>query len=130
MGWVLDRRDGRAGFAVLAMLALFLQLAVPQGFMLARDGGQPVVVICTGHGPLLAPTDDHGVPAKAPKSRPDAACAFAGHGGTPTEAPLLALAEVRFEPLEIPAGPTLSTTPGRGLAAPPPPSQGPPTRLL
>lgn len=126
MGFGMNRRDGRAGFAVLAMLALFLQLAVPQGFMLARSGGQPAIVICTGHGPLLARVDDHGVPAKAPKPKPDGTCAFAGHGGTPTEAPQLTLAAVRFERLAAPAVPPLSTTPGRGLAAPPPPAQGPP----
>jgi hypothetical protein len=124
MGWTRDRREDRAGIAVLAMLALFLQLAVPQGFMLARDGGQPTIVICTGHGPLLAPTDNHGLPAKAPK--PGAVCAFAGHGGTPTAAPTLTLTAVRFEQAAAPVQPLLSTTPGRGLAAPPPPSQGPP----
>jgi len=126
MGWTRNKADKRAGFAVLAMLAFFLQLAVPQGFMLARAGGQPAIVICTGHGPLLAAADDHGVPAKAPKPRPDGTCAFAGHGATPTEAPLLTLAAVRFEPLAAPAAPEPSTAPGRGLAAPPPPSQGPP----
>src|SRR5665213_2821876 len=93
-----NRRDDRAGIAVLAMLALLLQLAVPQGFMLARDAGQPAIVICTGHGPLLAPAADHGLPTKAPKS--GGACAFAGHGGTPTPAPLLALAALHFEPSE------------------------------
>jgi hypothetical protein len=110
------------------MFALLLQLAVPQGFMLARDAGQPAIVICTGHGPLLATAGDHGLPGKAPKS--GGACAFAGHGGTPIPAPMLALAEVRFEPTAAPAAPQVSTTPGRGLAAPPPPSQAPPIRLL
>jgi hypothetical protein len=130
MSWVWGRRDGRAGFAVLAMLALFLQLAAPQGFMLARDAGRPTIVICTGHGPLLAPVDDHGVPAKAPKSKPGAMCAFAGHGGAPTPTPVPVLAAIRFAPLTTLAPSTLSATPGRGLAAPPPPSQGPPTHLL
>ena len=126
MGRTCNRADKRAGFAVLAMLALFLQLAVPQGFMLARAGGQPAIVICTGHGPLLAAADDHGGPAKAPKPKSDGTCAFAGHGATPTEAPLLTLAAVRFERIAALAAPRLSPTPGRGLAAPPPPSQGPP----
>lgn len=129
MSW-RDKTDNRAGLAVLAMLALLLQLAVPQGFMVARDAGQPVIVICTGHGPLLAPADDRGLPAKAPKPKPSAMCAFAGHGGTPMPTRALALAEVRFEPAVAVAPPSLSATPGRGLAAPPPPSQGPPTRIL
>jgi hypothetical protein len=130
MGWLRDKADDRAGFAVLAMLAFLLQLAVPQGFMLAQTGGQPVIVICTGHGPLLAPIDDRGLPAKAPKPKPGAICAFAGHGGTPTPAPILALAAIRFEPAVAIAQPSLSTAPGRGLAAPPPPSQAPPIRIL
>ena len=29
MGWLRDKADDRAGFAVLAMLAFLLQLAVP-----------------------------------------------------------------------------------------------------
>jgi len=128
MGRAWNRVDHRAGLAALAMFALLLQLAVPQGFMLARNAGLPAIVICTGHGPLLAPAGDHGIPAKAPK--PGGTCAFAGHGGTPTPAPLLALVEARFEPIETLAPPQLSTTAGRGLAAPPPPSQGPPSRLL
>jgi hypothetical protein len=107
------------------MLALFLQLAVPQGFMLARDGGRPTIAICTGHGPLLAPADDHGLPAKAPKPAPT--CPFAGHGGTPTTAPLLTLTSVRFEQSAAALTlPITSVMPGRGLAAPPPPSQAPP----
>jgi hypothetical protein len=128
MSWLRDKADNRAGFAVLAMLALLMQLAVPQGFMLARDAGQPVIVICTGHGPLLVPTADRGIPAKAPK--PGGTCAFAGHGGTPTVAPALLLAVVRFEPAIAIAPPGLSTTPGRGLAAPPPPSQAPPAASI
>jgi hypothetical protein len=130
MSWARDRADGRAGFAVLAMLALMLQLAVPQGFMLARDAGQPVIVICTGHGPLLAPIDAHGAPSKTPKPKAAAMCAFVGHGGTPSVAPTLALTAIRFEPAVAVAPPSVSTAPGRGLAAPPPPSQAPPTRIL
>jgi hypothetical protein len=127
MGQASNRADQRAGVAVLATLALLLQLAIPQGFMLARDAGQPAIVICTGHGPLLA-VGDHGLPGKAPKQ--GGVCAFAGHGGTPTPAPLLALASVRFAPSEARAIAAISATPGRGLAAPPPPSQAPPTRIL
>ncbi len=127
MGRAWNRTEHRAGFAVLAMFALLLQLAVPQGFMLADDAGQPAIVICTGHGPLLAPRNQ-GLPGKAPKQ--NGPCAFAGHGATPTPAPMLAPVEVRFEAIDAAAAPSISATPGRGLAAPPPPSQGPPTRLL
>jgi hypothetical protein len=97
--------------------------------MLARDAGVPAIVICTGHGPLFAPADDHGAPAKAPKGKGGSVCAFAGHGGTPTATPLLALTPVRFDQAARVASGRPPTTPGQGLAAPPPPSQAPP-RIL
>jgi hypothetical protein len=131
MTWARGSRvDERTGFALLAMLALVLQLAIPQGFMLASDHGQAAIVICTGHGPLLAPVDDHGFPLKAPKPKSNATCAFAGHGGTPTATPVLALTATRYETAAPIESLDVSATPGRGLAAPPPPSQGPPTRIL
>ncbi len=117
----------RAGLALLAMLALFLQLAVPQGFMVASDHGQPAIVICTGHGPLLAQVDEHGVPIKAPK--PGSVCAFAGHGGTPIATPQQAPIAVRFESIAAAEQTRAAFVVGQGLAAPPPPSQGPPAVL-
>ena len=64
----------------LALLALFLQGVTPAGFMVAREDGRATIVICTGHGAAHSLEDLAGHPAKAPKSRPDAPCAFAGHG--------------------------------------------------
>ncbi len=90
MGWT-DRHD-RIAVALLATLAFLVQLAAPQGFMLASANGAPSIVICTGHGPLLAPGDDHGLPDKGRKQT--GACAFAGHGGAPA-LPELGLCSVR-----------------------------------
>jgi hypothetical protein len=123
--------EGMRRWAVcLALLALFLQGAAPAGFMLAREDGRATIAICTGHGAAHSLADLSGHPAKAPKSKPDAPCAFAGHtaaAATPIAAliavpiarPSSKLAVVRFD-----------LTPGRGLAAPPPPSQGPPQLTL
>jgi hypothetical protein len=118
----------RAAFLTLAMLALVVKVAVPTGFMVASPGsgaGFPLV-ICTGHGPMIAhPNGEKG----GEKARSDAPCAFAGHAvsaAPPISAPLpgsFFFANV----LASPAGVRLA--PGRGLAAPPPPSQGPPTLL-
>jgi len=119
-------RTGRRFFVALAALALMLQILVPPGFMVS-DGPSHAIVICTGHGPITSPLDDHGRPAKSPKDKSDHACPFAGHGGTP-----LSLSQQPVERIVMVShvarapGPVADLAPGRGLAAPPPPSQGPP----
>lgn len=118
------RGFGRAGL-VLALLALMLRAAVPAGYMVAQDHG-PHLVICSGHAAVAAETGDK--PSKD-RQKPDQPCAFAGthvaleapvvpapvpHAQAPTKTVVLARAAL---------------SPGRGLAAPPPPSTGPPARL-
>ncbi|HEX4197704.1 MAG TPA: DUF2946 family protein [Caulobacteraceae bacterium] len=121
--------SGKAGetrrlAAVVAMLALMLQVMVPAGFMVSATPGGPAIVICTGHGPLLVHTD-HGQPARSPASK-SGACAFAGHGGAPLAPAPLALAGVRFEAFVPAFIARVPVYPGRGMAAPPPPAIGPP----
>ena len=136
LGFAGKSAVARSWFLSLTAFALLLQLAVPQGFMpggSARIAGfdAPALVICTGHGPLLG-LDGHGKPGKAPsRSNPDAPCGFAGHGAA--AAPPLSLLlstqttvlAARTEPLRV-----FDLAPGLGLAAPPPPAQGPPIRLI
>jgi len=114
----------------LALLALFLQGAAPAGFMLAREDGRATIAICTGHGAAFSLADLAGHPAKQPRSRPDAPCAFAGHGvaAAPPLAALIASPVGRSAPVLVLEPSDLA--PGRGLAAPPPPSQGPPQLIL
>src|SRR5579871_167780 len=120
----------RARFAALATLALALQLAVPPGFMVApRAAGGPAIVICTGHGPQLAEPGDRGGPAKAPTGKMASLCPFVGHAGVPTIAPPVALRGAAFVAYADAPALVAHTAPGRGLAAPPPPSQAPPRRL-
>lgn len=134
MGAMFDpgrsRKGARTWAAGLAMLALFLQVLVPQGFMAAREGGLPAIVICTGHGPVLNRDDLGGHPSKAPKSRSDVVCGFAGHGASvaPPSTPDAPRASMHHVPDVV--APQADLVPGRGLAAPPPPSQGPPDRLV
>lgn len=114
----------------LALLALFLQGVAPAGFMLAREDGRATIAICTGHGAAHSLADLAGHPAKQPQSNPDAPCAFAGHG-VATSPPLAALiASPVGRPDAPPVAARVDLTPGRGLAAPPPPSQGPPQPTL
>ncbi len=114
--------------AAFAAVALLLQISVPQGFMVAGGADRPTLTLCTGHGPLLI---EGKVPAPAPpKSRHDAPCAFAGHGTALAPPGLIAVMGVAVIDPDLARGaaePDL--VPGRGLAAPPPPSQGPPLSL-
>ena len=114
----------------LAMLALAFQFAIPSGFMVARGADGPAIVICTGHGPLLAHHGERGQPGKSPSSNSGGVCAFAGHGGAPVAPPVLSLIGARFEALAVLPAARPDLAPGRGLAAPPPPSQGPPASLI
>jgi hypothetical protein len=124
-----------SGVAVtLATLALFLQVLVPAGTMVAREGDQTFLTLCTGHGPLMiAAADDASGGKKAPPAgkTSDAPCAFAGHA-PPVPLPTVAPLE---RPARAPAPlaaltPASRPAPDRGLAAPPPPSQAPPTLLI
>ncbi len=121
---------GRPWVVCLAVAALWLQGIAPAGFMVARQGERATIVICTGHGPARSLADLTGSPAKAPRSKPDTTCAFAAHGvgAAPQIAALVARPFSR--PVPAVARPESDLAPGRGLAAPPPPSQGPPTLIL
>jgi hypothetical protein len=128
MAWAARRiAIGRRWFIALAALALTVQFLVPQGYMVSADRGSPGLVICTGHGPLRL-FDTHRAPGKAPKSS-DAPCAFAAHV-TATPPPAMSLALASFGYVDPPVTRTFDLAPGRGLAAPPPPSHAPPYVLI
>ncbi len=121
--------EGRIA-ACLAMLALFLQVAVPPGFMVGRTDSGPAIVICTGHGPLQIGQDGPGKPGKPSKATQAGACVFAGHGGFAPPPGLANPASRRIARIVETAVSELDLLPGRGLAAPPPPSQGPPSLTI
>jgi hypothetical protein len=131
MDWMRNRSGGWRGVALtLTVLALVLKILVPPGFMPAQPGERALITICTGHGPLVVAPDKHGGP-KAPASKKnDAPCLGAGNISPPSPA-AFALAEppLGFAVVRAPLGRALDMAPGRGLAAPPPPSQGPPLQL-
>jgi len=123
MGGAHSKRNLRhPGLLILALAALWMQVLVPQGFMVASANTGPALVICTGHGPLLNP--DH--PGKAPKPASDAPCVFAAHGAVSAPPPPPLPAAPGFAPTTPAVQSFVAQTPGRGLAAPPPPSHAPP----
>ena len=106
-----------------AALALVVRLIIPAGFMVGPSKTFQLIV-CTGHGAALVHTATPG-PAKTPKTE-NHSCVFSG-APLATEAASASAPPVkmRWAAAPIPVL-QLSLTPGRGLAAPPPPSQGPP----
>jgi hypothetical protein len=117
----------RLGLAVLALLAVALKVITPPGFMIAQTSGGFPLVICTGHGPLdLSGKSD---PIHGKKSTHDAPCAFSGHAATSPPASCVVSAAVDLVYLAPAIDRRGDLVPGRGLAAPPPPSQGPPTSV-
>lgn len=114
----------------LAFVALVFNVLAPPGYMLADNAtAQPfAVVLCTAQGPVAVKLDQGHAPAHKPSS--DMPCAFAGHGvgAAPPASVVVGLAEfANYRNAVVVAASDLA--PGRGLAAPPPPSQGPPTIL-
>jgi len=127
MGWRQTGLAWRVGGALLLALALACRLAAPEGWMLAAGPGGPKLVICTGHGVATAPGHPDGHGNSGDERRGDHPCVFAGAHAPP--APLLSAAipgraAIAYD-APLPA-PLADQRPGRGLAAPPPPSQGPP----
>lgn len=128
-------------FLALALLAMALRAVVPQGFMLA-DAGQPghlvSIRLCSGHGPVDALVDlnsgaivqhgDHDGQGSKKAPQTDAPCVFAAvaHLAGPA-APLMHLVLMAAVSTAEFLNPIVA--PGFGLAAPPPWSTGPPSRL-
>lgn len=122
------------GAYALAVLALAIRVLIPAGFMLspqAAQGGLPAIVICTGHGAMTVAVDADGQvhkpgeksPAKSADNHP---CAFAG-AAAPLDAPIgLEVGRPIFAGVASSSVLPAHQRPGLGLAAPPPPTTGPP----
>jgi len=115
---------------LMAAVALLMLVAAPPGFMINSSGQGPALVVCTGHGPLLTAKANLGHGGQAPKSRADNPCLFAGHMAAPAPSltTLPVVTRVTYPARRIARLTDLA--PGRGLAAPPPPSQGPPIQSI
>jgi hypothetical protein len=116
----------RTAFAVMALLALALRIAVPAGFMPAASAHGIVVAICSEHGGQVGvlPVKDRQSPV-APEAKPGS-CTFAA--SSPGFTPPPAIAEA-MPPGGLGASRLAAAVPHltvHRLAAPPPPSHGPP----
>jgi hypothetical protein len=108
----------------LALIAVALKIMTPPGFMISQTGAAFPLVICTGH--MMAAAGPGRPYEKQNGPTHDAPCAFAGHAVAtpPTSLDFSAPARLRFTfARDLPVA---DLAPGRGLAAPPPPSHAPP----
>ncbi|WP_293967518.1 hypothetical protein [Sphingomonas sp.] len=129
----------RLGLAAL-LLALAMRLLVPTGFMWeAGSHGGAQLVPCSGMAPMPAAPAAHGMHHMAMADMgshgrdhdggdsSNRECAFAGLAGALDLAePLAEPAAPFFATVALPILVARAVSPGRGLAAPPPPSRGPP----
>jgi hypothetical protein len=127
MGRMSLDRLGRGLGAGFAALALVLQILIPAGFMVTGAAAGPSLVICTGHGPWQGARPDHDKPGQAPSTGQDHVCVFAGHHGAAPAPTLAVLIVTPASYVTRPLAAVADLQPGRGLAAPPPPSHGPPS---
>ena len=131
-----------ARLGAIALLAMLVRAIVPAGYMLAQaDTGQGrflTVEMCEGHaakvidlntGKQVDPSSLSGEdPEEGKDSSKNAPCVFAS-------TPSVATPVTTAEPVEFLAthtvefGVDLNIRPGRGIAAPPPPSTGPPSAV-
>ena len=135
-GVIEAMRSRSRGHRMLALAvvacALALRLLVPQGWMPVADGHGFRLTLCSGSGPMEMPTasmpgmaghhDDsgHGQPAA------EHPCAFANLGLALAEPVLAVFAAPLLSSSEAIDPKPLAIAIGHGLAAPPPPSTGPP----
>ena len=114
----------------LILCALLLRIAVPAGWMPGADRGTPIT-ICTGAGMAQAWIDGEGKVHKegGPQQGHDQPCTYSVLGMAAHAAPdAPAVAPVRIGELLVP-GAQFAAAIGQGLAAPPPPSTGPPSLI-
>lgn len=136
-------RHHRSGFAqaltAFALLAMAVRALVPAGYMFAptQDHRFIAVTLCSGHGPAEvvmdlttgavvdpASTNQNDAPSKNAPSA-DAPCVFAAAASlSAPEQPASLPAIFRLASVDLPSASAIA--PGRGLAAPPPWSTGPP----
>ena len=135
LGAIRQSERARGLFAALALLVFAIQLIAPSGFMPVRTDRGLVVTLCTGQGAVNILVDRGQVPGEEHHRQDEGApvqqhCAFAA--SVQPAVPPLALADLPLPSWQLAFGPiafALKTGLIARLAAPPPPSSGPPSIL-
>lgn len=129
--WIRRSQVGRGLFALLLLCALAVRVAVPTGFMPTKGVHGVVISLCTGQGAVkvILPIEQQGDDPADRGMAKDGACSFAaglGSGLIDAAAPAIAAPSVVFA-VHLTSRVIADLTVHR-LAAPPPPSHGPPAR--
>ncbi|MBL8772553.1 MAG: DUF2946 family protein [Phenylobacterium sp.] len=119
------RAERRAIIALFAVFALLVQAMFPT-FATAGAMSGPGVTICTDMGLAPAPANDAGAPMERPHGCDHCLTACAAPA-LPASPSALVQPVVYTAPAATPTPVVYAVRPGRGLAAPPPPSRGPPS---
>lgn len=123
----------RAMAMALASLAIALRVLLPTGFMLQATGSElPGLVICTGQGAMTLAADGTLQPEGPDKGQADKdthPCAFSATAMGFTAPLALGVALVLALSSPVTAPRLMTQRPGLGLAAPPPPTTGPPIQI-
>ncbi|WP_375195806.1 DUF2946 family protein [Sphingobium sp.] len=134
LGEIRQSERARGLLAALALLVLAIQLIAPSGFMPVRTDQGVVVTLCTGQGAVNIVVEREHAPGR--HGSPDDGmqgqqhCPFAA--SVQPVVPPLALADLPLPAWQLAFGPiafALKTGLIARLAAPPPPSSGPPATL-
>ncbi|KFG90572.1 hypothetical protein BV98_001776 [Sphingobium herbicidovorans NBRC 16415] len=128
LGAIRQSESARGLLAALALLVLAIQLIAPSGFMPVRTERGVVVTLCTGQGAINMIVDRDQTPHRQDDgAQVQQHCAFAA--SVQPVVPPLALADLPLSAWQLAFGPiafALKTGRIARLAAPPPPSSGPP----
>lgn len=133
-GAIRQSDAARGLLAALALLVLAIQLVAPSGFMPVRTDRGVVVTLCTGQGAVNVVVDRAAVPGKHGGQEDGTPviqhCPFATVAQP--DLPPLILADLPLPAWQLGFGPiafALKTGVIARLAAPPPPSSGPPVTV-
>jgi hypothetical protein len=124
------RKSGSSWAVPLILCAFFVRMMIPSGWMPTVDGaGYTRISLCTGMGEQAAWIDTKGGLHKSDpgkKQQETAPCVFASLGAA-LDVPHLAVPDAPVTKSQDDSGQVpVSAAIGQGLAAPPPPSTGPP----
>jgi hypothetical protein len=128
----MTRQSAKKPWVLLIALALTVRALMPSGWMPVASTHGPVISPCSGHGVVdlsVVASGKHHKPSPHKSEKNDRACAFFGlafaadWGGQP---PILSTFHNPEEAISVSH---LIASIGRGLAAPPPPSTGPPSLI-
>lgn len=129
--WIRRSQAGRGFFALLLLCALAVRVAVPTGFMPTKGAHGVLISLCTGQGAVkvVLPIEHQGDdPADHDRGKEDACSFAAGLGGGLIDAAAPAIAASAFIFAHFLTSRAIADLTVHRLAAPPPPSHGPPAR--